>query len=454
MTEAPFEDKRPAWLPWPDRIQSPPSPRPWRDTAARLGRRVRHPGASLRALFAAAVPLPLRLALLRGSAPTPARNCRLGPSLESALAELETLPPPRRLALIVGAGADGRPAWLPELQADGWHPILADAPERPAPPLSAVPQTAADHRAVALHLTGLARSPQPTGVVVATSPAAWPRALAWAQALRWPAVDAGEGVRPLAPRLARVFPRVAVVMVAYRHPALTLMALASVLRCATWPALEVIVVDNASADGTAEACQEVARRDGRVRVLANSSNLGFPRAVNQGVAASSGELTCILNNDVVVTPGWWEALARELLHDLEVGAVGPSTNAAGNEARVHARYGSLAELYAVAWQHAAAGRRCVDVTQLGFFCVAFRRRLWEDAGGLDEGFGLGYFEDADFCRRVRRRGWRLHCLRHCFVHHEQSAAFATLPAGQVTALYESNRRRYRRTGSHPGRAQG
>lgn len=424
--------------------------------AVRLGSRIRHPGSSLRALFAAAVPLPLRLALLHRNAPTAARGCRLGQTWESALAELDTLPPPQRLALVVGTGVDGQPAWLPELQADGWQPVLAGAPERPAPPqptspLFAVPQTPEDRCAVALHLTALARSPHPTGVVVAASPAAWSRALTWAQALRWPAVGHGGASDTLAPRLAQIFPRVALVMVTYRHPELTLLSLASVLRCATWPSLEVIVVDNASPDGTAEACQEMANRDRRVRVLANSTNLGFPRAVNQGVAASGGELACILNSDVVVTPGWWEALAGELLLHPEVGLVGPSTNAAGNEARVCARYATLAELDAVAWRCASAGRRSVDVTQLGFFCVAFRRRLWEAAGGLDEGFGLGYFEDADFCRRVRRRGWRLRCLRHCFVHHEQSAAFATLPAEEVTALYERNRRRYRRSDPVSGR---
>ena len=256
-------------------------------------------------------------------------------------------------------------------------------------------------------------------------------------------MPAWSGTADLVPRLTRLFPSLVVVVVTYRQPDLTLLCLESLRRCATWPALDIVVVDNASPDGTAEVCQEVASRDRRMRVLANSANLGFPGAVNQGVAASDAEVICILNNDVVVTPGWGEALAGALLDDRDVGAAGPSTNAAGNEARVRATYKNRAELDAFAWRYARSGARHLEVGQLGFFCVALRRNLWQEVGGLDERFGLGYFEDAAFCRRARRLGWRLRCLRHCFVHHEQGAAFRTLPEAQLGALYERNRRRYR-----------
>ena len=402
--------------------------------------------------MAATVPLPLRLGLLQRRRPAP-KPARLGPSWEAALAELETLPAVRPLALVVGKDGHALAPRLPALEQVGWQPVLVSQAAATSPTYPSLPPLPAPHQAgpwVAT-LAQLAASPHPVGAVVVAFPAAWPGALRLAHTLRWPAVRCSDEGSDLAAALARLFPPLAVILVAYRHPTLTRLALASLLRGTAWPALEVVVVDNASGDGTLEACQELARRDRRVRVIANPRNLGFPRAVNQGVEASRGELLAILNNDVVVTPGWGEALAAELLAHPEVGVVGPSTNAAGNEARVRAHYASVAELQDFAKRCAAAGRRWLEVSQLGFFCVALRRSLWEEVGGLEEEFGLGYFEDADFCRRVRRRGWRLRCLRHCFVHHEQSAAFATLPAAEVSTLYETNRARYRRTAARPSR---
>jgi len=442
------QDPARAWLPWPKPFSSPPRGQAWRGRAARVCHRLTHPAATLRALFAATVPLPVRLALLQRRGPAP-YSCGLGASWETALAQLEVLPPARPLALLVGADGGAPAPHLAALEQRGWQPVLVPQPPiHPALTSSAYPSlpllSPAAEGGLLASLAPLAASPHPLGAVVAASPPAWPEALRLAHTLRWPALGYSDDDGELASALARLFPPLAVVMVAYRHPALTRLALSSVLRWTAWPPLEVVVVDNASRDGTLEACQELARLDRRVTVIANRENLGFPRAVNQGVAAGRGELLAILNNDVVVTPGWWEALGAELLNHPEVGAVGPSTNAAGNEARVRAGYATLEQLHAFAWGCAAAGRRWLEVSQLGFFCVALRRPLWEEMGGLDEGFGLGYFEDADFCRRVRRRGWRLRCLRHCFVHHEQSAAFATLPAAQVTALYENNRTRFRR----------
>ncbi len=450
------QDSTRAWLPWPTPLPAQPKSQVWLGRAARIGHRLINPAAAFRALVAATVPLPVRLALLHRQRPAPP-SCRLGTSWEAALSQMNELPAVRPLALVVGGEGDALARHLLALERGGWQPVLASEPAAtppatcpacPSVPLLPAPTNRAPLLA---RLAQLAASPHPLGAVVAASPSAWPGALRLAQTLRWPTLRCTNTDEDLGPALARLFPTVAVVMVAYRHPALTRLALTSVLRWTAWPALEVVVVDNASGDGTLEACQELARRDRRVRVIANPRNLGFPRAVNQGVEASRGELLAILNNDVVVTPGWGEALAAELLAHPEVGVVGPSTNAAGNEARVRAHYASVAELQDFAKRCAAAGRRWLEVWQLGFFCVALRRSLWEEVGGLEEKFGLGYFEDADFCRRVRRRGWRLRCLRHCFVHHEQSAAFATLPAAEVSTLYETNRARYRRTAARPPR---
>lgn len=423
------------WRPWPPATEPSPPSRA-RLAWAGLAQHLRHPTAGLRALVAHTVPLGLRRRLLAGRPAAPPR-CHLGASWEAAQAELAAIPSPRLLVLLRRPeGGWGLAALAPQSTEATLAEALAEVPAVCLPPAPSGTAVAA----LAPQLQLVAHSPFPIGVVVAPSPA-WEEARRWAAALRWPALTADPLTDPPS-TLAQAFPTASLAMVTYRHPALTQLALQAVLRFTPWPNLEVIVVDNASPDGTAAACAAVAGQDRRVKILAQAANLGFPRAVNLALAAAKGELIGILNNDVVVTPGWWEGLADELLSHPYLAAVGPSTNAAGNLARQPARYQRLGELVATAWQRAAT-RRCVRVAQLGFFCVALRARAWRQLGGLDESFGLGYFEDADFCRRARRRGWQLACLRHCFVHHQQSAAFATLADAEVIALYERNRQLYK-----------
>ncbi|HTY43276.1 MAG TPA: glycosyltransferase, partial [Thermoanaerobaculia bacterium] len=107
----------------------------------------------------------------------------------------------------------------------------------------------------------------------------------------------------IAGALDAAFPVVSVVVVTYGGLELTRACLASLLERETWPRLDVVVVDNASTDGTPEYLAEVARRDPRVRVIANRENRGFAAANNQGIALSAGEIVVLLNNDTVVPPG-------------------------------------------------------------------------------------------------------------------------------------------------------
>ena len=79
---------------------------------------------------------------------------------------------------------------------------------------------------------------------------------------------------------------------------------------------------------------------------------------------------------------------------------------------------------------------------LGFFCVAIPRRVIETVGLLDERFGLGYFEDDDYCRRVEAAGHRIACAEDVFIHHRMGASFSKLAAEQKHDLVERNRRLY------------
>jgi SAM-dependent methyltransferase len=79
---------------------------------------------------------------------------------------------------------------------------------------------------------------------------------------------------------------------------------------------------------------------------------------------------------------------------------------------------------------------------VGFFCVAMSRVVFEQVGELDESFGVGYFEDDDYCRRVRDRGYELRFARDAFVHHWHSASFRLLSRETHHAIVERNRKVY------------
>jgi GT2 family glycosyltransferase len=203
---------------------------------------------------------------------------------------------------------------------------------------------------------------------------------------------------------------------------------------------ELVVVDNASSDGTPEYLKGFAASHPGCRLLLNTENSGFPRGNNLGAAAAMGEHIVFLNNDTVVTQGWLAGLIRHL-QDPTVGMVGPVTNNSGNETRIRVGYGRLDEMEIFARSYAAAhAGEASEVGVLAFLCAALRRPVWEQAGPLDERFGRGWFEDDDYALRLKAAGYRLLCAEDVFIHHWGSASFSKLDQAERQALFEANRR--------------
>ncbi len=240
-----------------------------------------------------------------------------------------------------------------------------------------------------------------------------------------------------------VFGLVSVIVVTWNNLEYTRQCIDAVLADATWPCLELIVVDNASTDGTVEYLEELDRREPRVRVVRNAENRGFAAANNQGLALARGRYVVLLNNDTVVTRGWLGRLLRHLDADERIGLIGPVTNNVWNEARQEAGYSDLAGLAEFAerwaWEHAG---RLYPIAVLAMYCVAARREVVERVGPLDEGFGIGMFEDDDYAHRVRALGYRVVCAEEVYVHHAGRASFAKLPEPRYLALHDENRRRF------------
>lgn len=255
--------------------------------------------------------------------------------------------------------------------------------------------------------------------------------------------------RPLPPpsteqlTVAVDWPQVTIVVPSYNNLVFTRMCLESVLVNTRDLGFELVVVDNGSTDGTRSYLYALARRDPRVRPLLNATNQGFAAAVNQGLQSGRGDYFIVLNNDTLVPP---ETLATltDHLKDPDIGLVGSATNRIANEAQIETSYQTYGQMLRFAAFHCRQHRgRTFDIRTIIMFCVAFRRDLYEKAGPLDEGYGIGLFEDEDYSRRVQQLGLRLICAEDVFVHH-----FGEATTGEITGdggygkLFQINRSRY------------
>jgi GT2 family glycosyltransferase len=204
---------------------------------------------------------------------------------------------------------------------------------------------------------------------------------------------------------------------------------------------EVIVVDNASQDATQDFLKRTAAAQPRLRWIGNRSNLGYAAANNLGLAAAQGECLVLLNSDTIVTAQSLAKLASFVRASPEVGLAGPVTNFAGNEQRIYTAPGAGAGILAqgLVWTANSRGD-LFETERLGFFCVAMRRSHYERIGPFDERFGLGFFEDDDYCIRSTKAGFRLVCLEDAFVYHRGSQSFDQHPPADVRALMKKNQR--------------
>ena len=300
------------------------------------------------------------------------------------------------------------------------------------------------------------------GFVAAVEPQPTPEWASWVERGRGTDIDAGalrvEGLPPaqaeefLTPGytvVARHGPHrrggggcTSIVIVTHNELYFTRQCLAA-LAARTDPAYEVIVVDNASTDGSAEYLARAGGRSGAWRVIQNAENRGFPAAANQGIVASRGEQILLLNNDVVVTTGWLDRMLDHLYADPRVGLVGPCSNRVSGAQQVDVTYTGLADLDGFAWEWGKAhDRRSEDTDRLVGFCLLVRREVVTTIGLLDERFGVGNFEDDDYCRRAGLAGYRAVIARDTFVHHFGSRTF--LGSGiDLSALMRRNERLFR-----------
>lgn len=191
---------------------------------------------------------------------------------------------------------------------------------------------------------------------------------------------------------------------------------------------EIIFVDNGSKDGTVEWLRRIVRETPDYRLIENKENQGFAGGNNQGMAEARGEYIVLMNNDVVVTPGWLDRMIAVAERNPKIGMVGPMSNYVSGPQRVSQVGYDTTTLtglnqFAQDYSQRRMGRVNPFWRVVGF-CMLIKRSVVEKIGGLDERYGLGNFEDDDFSLRARLAGFEPWIAGDCFVHHFGSRTFS------------------------------
>jgi GT2 family glycosyltransferase len=220
----------------------------------------------------------------------------------------------------------------------------------------------------------------------------------------------------------------------------TAPCLQSIFEQTDYPDFEVIVVDNNSNDGTQEYLKAFAGKEPRLRLIQNKVNRGFAGGNNDAIRVARGNFLVLLNTDTLVSRGWLQGLVRELQADSSIGLVGPVSNSTGNEQTIFTKSVTPDEILEEGrlWSSMSSGD-IFPMKRLCFFCAAMRRDVVDNVGLLDESYGLGFYEDDDYCLRVERAGYKIICCEDVFVYHKGSASFGKNTCG-TKLLMKNNKK--------------
>lgn len=214
-----------------------------------------------------------------------------------------------------------------------------------------------------------------------------------------------------------------------------------------YPRIEVLIVDNESTDPGTLALLARLAEDPRVRVLPVPGAFNYSRLNNLAVAEARGEVLLLLNNDIeVIEPGWLREMVSHAVRP-EIGAVGAKLLYPDDTVQ-HAGV-----LLGIGWPGGVAGHcfpnaRREDPGPFGLLavtrsvsavtaaCLAVRRSLYQEVGGLDEEGLKVAFNDVDFCLRLRERGYRNLWTPFALLYHKESASRGSDQRGEKAKRFE------------------
>ncbi len=200
----------------------------------------------------------------------------------------------------------------------------------------------------------------------------------------------------------------------------TVECLAALREC-TYPQLTVIVVDNGSTD---DSVARIRSAHPDILLLESGKNLGFAGGNNIGIRyalAHHADCVWLLNNDTKPAPDALSALVAKVLTDKRIGAVASICYYADSPSTVEAWAGKRVNLWLGYGRNSTEPQRDDWFHSLNGASMLVTRAAIEDAGMLDEAFFL-YWEDTEFCLRLRKKGWQLAAAADSRVLHKVNAS--------------------------------
>jgi GT2 family glycosyltransferase len=218
-----------------------------------------------------------------------------------------------------------------------------------------------------------------------------------------------------------------IIIVNWNTKQLLLNCLASIYRTVHHVTFEIIVVDNASTDGSAEA---VSKAYPSITLISNPSNLGFGGANNRALKRMRGNYAVILNSDILLRESALENMVDFMEHHPEAGLCGPQLlnaddtkqNSAGNLPVLLTEFMSkrlVRMLFPKIYYRAFRTKLFEETVQVDVVigaCMMVRKKAIESVGMMDEDYFL-FYEETDWCYRMRRGGWRVYHLPEAKIYH-------------------------------------
>ncbi|MGH9512767.1 MAG: glycosyltransferase family 2 protein [Terriglobales bacterium] len=246
-------------------------------------------------------------------------------------------------------------------------------------------------------------------------------------------------------------PRISVVVVSWNTKKLVADCLDSLKGAHLSAGMEIVLVDNASTDGTVEL---VRRKFPDVKVIQNSENLGFARANNIGIGFTSGEYICLINSDVVVPPDCLQKMEAYLSGQPRIGMLGPKMILPdGSIGQSCMRFptpwnwfcralalDSLfkgSKIFGDFMMSGFAYDRTEDVEVLTGWFWMIRRRAMEEVGLLEEQFFM-YGEDIDWPKRFHTHGWRVVFYPEAQAIHHCAGSSSSAPTRFYVEMYRAD----------------
>ena len=235
-----------------------------------------------------------------------------------------------------------------------------------------------------------------------------------------------------------------IVIPVWNKKELTQNCIESIIRNTHYP-YRIIVIDNASGLDTARYLDKLERNQGLdFLLIRNSENLGFTRAVNQGIEATEAEFICVLNNDTIVTDNWLKEMITIAGLKDNIGIVNPNSNTLGCSPPGNSI--DVIETYAKGFL-----KDKDEYTELGVaigFCFLIKRALINKIGGLDEIFSPGYFDDTDYSLRAVQAGYKSVCAKGAYVYHTEHASFRDK---KLEKIFKENKEKFYQRHGRPKR---